>query len=82
MKISIIGAGYVGLTTAPCLAQIGHAVFCSEGDTHKLRKLQAGIMPLFEPHLENVIALARKSGRLTFGPRRRRSRGARQFSSA
>src|SRR5438552_12912425 len=67
MKISVIGAGYVGLTTAACLAQIGHAVFCSESDTDKLSKLQASIMPLFEPHLENVIALARKSGRLTFG---------------
>ena len=65
MKISVIGAGYVGLTTAACLAQIGHAVFCSESDTDKLSKLQAGVMPLFEPHLENVIAVARKSGRLT-----------------
>jgi len=67
MKISVIGAGYVGLTTAACLAQIGHVVFCSESDTEKLSKLQAGIMPFFEPHLENVIAVARKSGRLTFG---------------
>jgi len=67
MKISVIGAGYVGLTTAACLAQIGHVVFCSESDTEKLSELQAGIMPLFEPHLENVIAVARKSGRLTFG---------------
>jgi UDPglucose 6-dehydrogenase len=67
MKISVIGAGYVGLTTAACLAQIGHAVFCSESDTDKLSKLQAGVMPLFEPHLETIIALARKSGRLTFG---------------
>jgi len=45
MKISVIGAGYVGLTTAACLAHIGHAVFCSESDTDKLSKLQAGIMP-------------------------------------
>jgi UDPglucose 6-dehydrogenase len=67
MKISVIGAGYVGLTTAACLAQIGHAVFCSESDPDKLSNLQAGIMPLFEPHLEDVIAVARKSGRLTFG---------------
>jgi len=67
MKISVIGAGYVGLTTAACLAQIGHDVFCSESDNDKLKKLQNGVMPLFEPHLEKLIGLARNSGRLTFG---------------
>jgi UDPglucose 6-dehydrogenase len=67
MKISVIGAGYVGLTTAACLAQIGHEVFCSESDVEKLNKLQSGVMPLFEPHLENVIKLVRESGRLAFG---------------
>jgi UDPglucose 6-dehydrogenase len=67
MKISVIGAGYVGLTTAACLAQIGHDVFCSESDKDKLAQLQAGIMPLFEPHLERIIASAKAGGRLTFG---------------
>jgi UDPglucose 6-dehydrogenase len=67
MKISVIGAGYVGLTTAACLAQIGHDVFCSESDDDKLHKLQNGIMPLFEPHLESAVADGRKSGRLRFG---------------
>jgi len=67
MRISVIGAGYVGLTTAACLAQIGHDVFCSESDGDKLHKLQNGIMPLFEPHLESVVADGRKSGRLAFG---------------
>jgi UDPglucose 6-dehydrogenase len=67
MKLSVIGAGYVGLTTAACLAQIGHDVFCSESDRAKLEKLQNGVMPLFEPHLESVIADARKSGRLSYG---------------
>jgi UDPglucose 6-dehydrogenase len=67
MKISVIGAGYVGLTTAACLSQIGHDVFCSESDADKLNLLQAGVMPLFEPHLEDVIAESRKSGRLIFG---------------
>ena len=42
MKISVIGAGYVGLTTAACLAQVGHEVFCSESDAEKLSKLQMG----------------------------------------
>jgi UDPglucose 6-dehydrogenase len=40
MKIAVIGAGYVGLTTAACLAQIGHHVFCSESDESKLEKLK------------------------------------------
>ena len=67
MKLSVIGAGYVGLTTAACLAQIGHDVFCSESDVEKLSKLQGGGMPLFEPHLEDVIKGVRKAGRLRFG---------------
>src|SRR5215469_2728530 len=67
MKISVIGAGYVGLTTAGCLAHIGHDVFCSENDVNKLRNLQAGLMPLFEPHLERIIASAKESGKLIFG---------------
>jgi len=68
MKLSVIGAGYVGLTTAACLAQIGHDVFCSESDVEKLSKLQNGVMPLFEPHLEDVIKGVRNAGRLHFGP--------------
>lgn len=67
MKIAVIGAGYVGLTTAACLAQIGHEVYCGEGDAEKLRKLQSGVMPIFEPHLEDVVAEAGKAGRLRFG---------------
>lgn len=67
MKISVIGAGYVGLTTAACLAQIGHNVFCGESDLEKLTKLQNGVMPLFEPHLEDVIKAVRKAGGLHFG---------------
>jgi UDPglucose 6-dehydrogenase len=67
MKLSVIGAGYVGLTTAACLAQIGHDVFCSESDLEKLAKLQSGIMPLFEPHLDEVVEATRSAGRLQFG---------------
>jgi UDPglucose 6-dehydrogenase len=67
MKLSVIGAGYVGLTTAVCLAQIGHEVFCSETDVAKLAKLQNGVMPFFEPHLEDVIKGVHKAERLRFG---------------
>jgi UDPglucose 6-dehydrogenase len=67
MKISVIGAGYVGLTTAACLAHIGHEVFCSESDVDKLRKLRSGSIPIFEPHLQEVVCSAKASGRLIFG---------------
>lgn len=67
MKISVVGAGYVGLTTAACLAQIGHDVFCSESDEEKLRKLQDGVVPIFEPGLDTIIAKAVRDGRLAFG---------------
>lgn len=67
MKISVIGAGYVGLTTAACLSQIGHDVFCSESDLSKLSKLQNGIMPLFEAHLQEILDSGRSSGKLRFG---------------
>jgi UDPglucose 6-dehydrogenase len=67
MKLSVVGAGYVGLTTAACLAQIGHDVLCSESDLDKLAKLQRGVMPIFEPHLEDVISAVRLAGRLHFG---------------
>jgi len=67
MRISVIGAGYVGLTTAACLAQIGHDVFCSESDLEKLGKLQNGVMPIFEPHLDEVVEASRTAGRLRFG---------------
>ena len=67
MKISVIGAGYVGLTTAACLAQIGHDVFCSDSDIVKLKRLQGGEMPLFEPHLEGIVQRVAAKGCLKFG---------------
>ena len=67
MRISVIGAGYVGLTTAACFAQIGHHVFCSESDLDKLSKLQSGVIPIFEPGLDSIVAEARQAGRLVFG---------------
>ena len=67
MKIAVVGAGYVGLTTAACLAQIGHDVFCGESDSGKLQKLQDGVMPFFEPNLEKVVEEGRRAGRLKLG---------------
>jgi UDPglucose 6-dehydrogenase len=67
MKISVIGAGYVGLTTAACLAQIGHEVFCSENDPEKLNQLQNGIIPIFEPGLDAIVTQVLADSRLFFG---------------
>jgi UDPglucose 6-dehydrogenase len=67
MRISVIGAGYVGLTTAACLAQMGHEVFCSESNSEKLKKLQNGVIPIYEPGLGAIVESCRESGRLAFG---------------
>jgi UDPglucose 6-dehydrogenase len=67
MRISVIGAGYVGLTTAACLAELGHHVFCAENDEQKLRSLQEGEVPIFEPYLEEMVHKNCRLGRLTFG---------------
>ena len=67
MKISVIGAGYVGLTTAACFAHIGHDVFVAESDQQKLNSLKNGVVPIFEEHLEEVVAATTEAGRLKFG---------------
>src|SRR2546423_6938576 len=66
VKIAVIGAGYVGLTTAACLAEIGHDVFCADNDREKLAQLQTGRLPFFEPHLDALVMRAVSSGRLQF----------------
>ncbi len=66
MKISVVGTGYVGLVTGACLAEIGHEVVCTDNDTSKIRTLDAGGLPIYEPGLEGVVARARKEGRLRF----------------
>ncbi|MFZ0619974.1 MAG: UDP-glucose/GDP-mannose dehydrogenase family protein [Candidatus Acidiferrales bacterium] len=66
MRISVIGAGYVGLVTGGCLASIGHEVVCTDSDAAKLATLEAGQIPIYEPGLETVIADARREGRLSF----------------
>jgi UDPglucose 6-dehydrogenase len=66
MKISVIGAGYVGLTTAACLSEIGHQVLCADNDLDKLKKLNSGRLPFFEPHLDSLVKRNVASGRLQF----------------
>ncbi len=66
MKISIIGCGYVGLVTGGCLAEIGHHVVATDNDEAKIRTLQAGQLPIYEPHLDGVLAKGRRADRLVF----------------
>ena len=66
MKIAVIGTGYVGLVTGACLAEIGHDVVCTDNDTSKIRILESGGLPIYEPGLEKIIPRAHKEGRLKF----------------
>lgn len=66
MKICIIGAGYVGLTTAAVLSDLGHKVKCVERDESKINALEQGVIPIFEPGLSELVFRNRKEGRLTF----------------
>ena len=62
----MIGAGYVGLVTATCLAEIGHEVTCVDKNTDKIATLLAGRVPIYEPGLADLIAASRQRGRLRF----------------
>lgn len=66
MQICIIGAGYVGLVTGTCFAQIGHHVICVDKDQGKIDLLKSGGIPFFEPDLSDLIKANVESGRLTF----------------
>jgi len=66
MDIAVIGAGYVGLTTAACLAELGHKVACADSDMAKLQLLRNGHMPFFEPYLDGIVRRNHAAGRLEF----------------
>jgi UDPglucose 6-dehydrogenase len=66
LHLCVIGCGYVGLVTAACLAEAGHDVICTDIDTQRIDKLNAGIVPIYEQHLEAILASARKAGRISY----------------
>ena len=66
MKITVVGTGYVGLVSGACLADMGNQVFCLDVDAAKLRALNDGVIPIYEPGLEAIVRRNRDAGRLTF----------------
>lgn len=65
-KICVIGTGYVGLVSGTCFADMGHSVICVDNNEEKIKKLNSGISPIYEPGLEAMILKNKKAKRLSF----------------
>ena len=67
MRIAMVGSGYVGLVSGACFADFGHDVICIDKDAGKIAALENGIMPIYEPGLDALVARGVEAGRLRFG---------------
>ncbi len=68
MDITIIGAGHVGLVTGACLAELGNGVTCVDNDLQKIESLKKGVVPFYEPSLEELVQRNMRMGRICFTP--------------
>jgi UDPglucose 6-dehydrogenase len=66
LRLAVIGCGYVGLVTGACLAEAGHEVVCTDIDSARIASLNAGEVPIYEEHLNQVLDSARRAGRISF----------------
>ncbi|MCL6293411.1 UDP-glucose dehydrogenase family protein [Jejuia spongiicola] len=66
MKVSVIGTGYVGLVTGTCLAETGNDVLCIDINEEKVKQMQEGLVPIYEPHLDVLFQRNIKANRLSF----------------
>ena len=66
MNIAVVGTGYVGLVTGTCLAETGNNVICVDINQEKVEKMQAGVVPIYEPHLDVLFHRNIEAGRLKF----------------
>jgi len=66
MKVSVFGTGYVGLVTGACLAEVGHSVLCMDVDEAKVAGLRKGILPIWEPGLQEIVRRNVENGHLAF----------------
>ncbi len=69
MKIAVVGTGYVGLVVGACLAENGNEVVCVDSDETRIRVLNDGRIPIYEPGLDELVRRNRRTGRLAFTPR-------------